>query len=217
MNKLHKILACFGISVCLFLGFEQEEAKANIPIIDISNLLENILSYLQDADVAGLFDEISSYSMQLEEWKNKWEDFNKYVQAWELIQKGATFATEIIQLTRYYGNELGFLVRSSEYFLKAGAETSMIRAVGHCRNDFQSFFKSLTEETEAKAAFVEGLKNADALAILENLDKLLKEYKQELSSVSVHYRSEMYRLYGKQKKMEYALANNRWMHEKCYF
>lgn len=217
MKKAHKILVMFGLSVALFLGTAQKEAKANFPTIDISNLLQNILSFIQDADLAGAFETITSYNMQFQEWTEKMENFNKFLETWKLIQQGARYGTEILRLVTYYENECKFMWNSVGYFMSDGAAPSITQAALNSLSDFQELYKDMTEESENKTAFVEGLKNSDPLATLEAMEKVLKDYKQEFYETTSHFRCEMSKLYSQHKKMKYALQDNRWMYQRLYY
>ncbi len=218
MKKLHKILVTIGLSIALFFGAEQRECEATgFPTIDISNLLQNILAYIQDADLSGIFSEISDLDMKLEKY-NEWkENFEKFLTTYKLIQKGAKYGLEIVKITVYFEHELDFMLRSVNYFASNGAAPSVAQAALYNYNDFRNFYKAMLEDSETKMNFIESFKSGDALMILEAADNMLKEYQKEFYEVDVHFRSDMNRLYMKHKRMQYALENGRFLSQRVFY
>ena len=218
MKRIHKILVTIGLCFGLFFGAEQQECEATgYPTIDISNLLQNILAYIQDADISGIFSEISDLDMKLEKY-NEWkENFEKFLTTYKLIQKGAKYGLEIVKITVYFEHELEFMLRSVNYFASNGAAPSVAQAALYNYNDFRNFYKAMLEDSETKMNFIESFKSGDALMILEAADNMLKEYQKEFYEVDVHFRSDMNRLYMKHKRMQYALENGRFLSQRVFY
>ena len=218
MKKIHKIFVTLGLCIGLFFGAEQRECEATgYPTIDISNLLQNILAYLQDADMSGLFSEISDLDMKLEKY-HEWKDqFSKFLQTYQMIQKGAKYGPEIVKITVYFEHELEFFLKSVQWFSANGASPAIAQAALYSYNDFKDFYKAMLEDSETKTAFIESFKSGDAIQILEATDNMLKEYQREFYETDVHFRSQISRLYNRHKRMQYALENGRFLRQRVFY
>lgn len=211
-------MVSLGLCVAFFIGSEQRECEAaGMPTIDVSNLLQNILAYIQDADLSGLFSEISDLDMKLEKYQEWKKQFDSFLQTYKMIQKGAKYGLEIVRITVFFEQELEFMYRSVQYFASNGATPAIAQAAFNCYGDFKEFYKAMVEDSETKTTFVESFHSGDALQILEATDNMLKEYKKEFYETDVHFRSEISKIYYRHKRMQYALENGRFLNQRVFY
>lgn len=223
MKKIHKIFITLALSVGLLCGAEQKECEATgIPTVDITNLLQNVLGFIQDADLAGMFDQISDYDMKFKAWFEKAEQLRKFLEFWKVAQQGAKYGREIARLADFYLDEVDFMSRATQYFISQGATPEITMSALTCINDFKALWKILSEDTTEKSKLIDSFKkdssgNIDTIAILEATEKMLESFKKDFYELDVHYRSEMSRLYYKHRQIQYALEDGRFLSQKFYY
>lgn len=221
MRKIHKILATVAISLGLFLGFEQKGTQAmiipGINVMDLSNLFQTASQILQDADLGGLFSQISDLEMKTQKF-NEWRDqFRKFTMMYNKIQKGARYAAEITSILAYFDQELDFLFSSYMWFSSNGATTEIVMASFNCWSGFKDSFLSLQEDNTTRLNFIESLHSGDALVILDSIDKLMKDYQREFYVNSSYYRSEVSRLYYRHRRLQADAANLEFYANRLYY
>ena len=221
MRKIHKILATAAISLGLFLGFEQKETQAmiipGINVMDLSNLFQAAAQMLQDADLGGLFSQISDLEMKTQKF-NEWRDqFRKFTMMYNTIQKSARYAAEITSILAYFVQEVDFLYSSYIWFSSNGATPEIVLAAANCASGFQDSFKSLQEDNKTRLDFVQSLQSGDALVILDSLDKLMKDYQREFYANSSYYRSEVSRLYYRHRRLQADAANMQFFANRLFY
>lgn len=217
MRKIHKFFVTLGLSATLFFAFEQEEAKANFPTIDISNLLQNILGFIQDAESTGLFSRFSSIAMQTEEYTEKIEKFKKFLSTMNTIRQGIKYTRDIVRITTSAVNQLMYQKNCIDWFNSQGAMPSVMDAALKCQGDFQSFFEGLTEDSQTKTDFINSLSSGDGLQILSTMDAMLKTYEKEFYQAAWHFNGEMSQAYMRHCRLKMAVSDMAFLNKAIYY
>lgn len=228
MRKLTKIILAFGISLTLMLGTEQRTVRAQgIPTLDIQNFISNILSFLQDSSLGGLFEDISDLEMKIQTFREHMQVFNEMREFITLVKNGAAYAKNIYYTT---SRMLGGIERSYRYiswFTEAGASPLIIQAVMQSRDDFKSFYESLLEESENRTAFFDLItgksqnsgktQSVSVIEVLRALDDYSKELDSKFSVIESAFNTRTYKIYIRFKREKYAFENGRIFRQRVFY
>lgn len=224
MRRIYKILVAIGLSVTLLVATPQKTCEAQgMPTMDIANLLQNILGFLQDADLSGMLREVDDWTMKFEQYKEKIDKFKDFLSMMDLVSKGARYALEITQTTVFFLEQSEYMVQAAHWFAANGAPWSIASSASQCSKDFNAFYKALTEESELKTKFLDSFKtgtgsgNSSTLEILKAMDEYMNSFKDEFYTMVMHYRMEMGDQYTKYQQYKYALANGHFMSQRLFY
>lgn len=210
MKRIHKIFLMIGLSFALFVGSGQRTSvgAAGWPTIDVSNLLQNILNFLQSADVSGAMEEINSFGIQYEKYKRQADEFMKYLQLMQKIQKASIYVVEIAKIGVYMTNESLYLMECVDWFTRQPTgSVAVTMAANKIYQEFKSYADFASSEFQSKNDFVNSLKGGDTMEILRTMDAMLKDYQSEFYTLSTNCRTDISKLYYKMKRTEMALDN----------
>jgi len=180
---------------------------AGIPTIDVSNLLQNLLGYLQDADVAGLFDTMSDHAINMEKWLEKAQDIQNYIDFMSTIVQGTMYGLEIYNAGARIVNESTALAECAIYFANSGCPVSIALAAAQIRNDFDKTSARILSDAKRDFSFVEKTNSGDILTKMEAISKIAKDVQREIYSLSIRCRYSMYTLSRKEASIRNALEN----------
>ena len=218
MRKLYKALISVALCVALFVGSGRTPARAQgFPTIDLSNLLQNIIQYLQDADVAGIFSDFSDLEMKTEQFMKWKEQFDLFMNTYQKFSAGLRYAKSISSALSRCEREMTYLWSCSNWLASNGATPEILLASRICISDFTEFFVMLQEDTQTKTKFFENLKSGDAVEILKALDEMVRQYEQEFSLASTHYRMQMSNLYHRHMRMQTDVANMKFYANRLFY
>ena len=218
MKRITKFFVTLGLCIGLFLGAEQQETKATgFPTIDVSNLLQNILSWIQDSIDNGLFSDISDIDMKITKWKEAGEQFQKVMQIIDVMNKGIRFGSLIVDVSSRFYNDIGEFERYSQWFQIKGAPTSYVRCMEGIIGDFQVFFTGLIEDTNEKNNFVNSMKDGDAIEILQAMNDFLENFSRQYYVFETHFRNEVRILHSRYIKMQMYRNNLGFMYGRYYY
>lgn len=208
MKKIYKIFLALGLSCTLFLATEQEEARATgWPTIDVSNLLQNILGYIQDATDDGLFDNISDIGIKLKMWDERIEAFKNLATTINAISRGARYATQIIDLMQRAAVRTQRMAETVQWLNSRGATAGVTLAAINCVNDFESLIKWFVEDQKTKSDFMNAIKEGTALDILQAADAMMKDFERNYFTMESHFENKMRSYYFRQRRIEIAIQN----------
>ena len=212
MRYAHKILITIGLSFFLFFipvtgQKEMNVNAAGIPTLDISNLLQNILAYLQDADVAGLFDAISDHGINIEQWMKKAEDIQNYIDFMSDVVQGTMYGVEIYNASARIVNESTAFAECAIYFTTSNCPVSIAIAAAKIRNDFDRTSAKIISDAKRDYTFTEKT-NGDVLKKMEKIAEISKNVQRDIYSLSMRCRRQMYKLSRTETLIRNALENN---------
>lgn len=192
MKRIYKILVALGLSVSLILlpvETGQEARGAGYPTIDLSNLVQNILKYLSDAEANGILSLGQSF------------DFTKFQEGirkiGELAQLGITAVQigrdvkEIVEITTDMVGEYELLKEMVTYFVTSGCPYSFYEAAQQCYNDFFVFSEETIKMAKQTYDFIVANQSGeDVLDVMEAVETTLNKLKFSYASVvsTTHYR-----------------------------
>ena len=218
MRKITKIFVAIALSIGLFLGTEQEEARATgWPTIDISNLLQNILDYIQSGQVAGLFDEISDMEIKLAEWKEKGEQFKRVIEITKIVREGIRFGWQINQSAMRFADTRLRLERYIKWLNDNGATAEGIAAAISCRTEYLRFYESIVEESKEKNKFLESMKSGNALEILQSAEDLLAKFEQDFYACEYYIEQQIRGVYQRERYRSMAMQNGVFFRNRAYY
>ena len=224
MRRIYKIFVAIGLSVTLLVATPQKTCEAQgMPTMDIGNLLQNILGFLQDTDISGLLRDVDDWTMKYNEYKEKIDKFKDFLSMMKLVSDGARYALEITQTTVFFAEQSEYMVKAAHWFAANGAPWSIASSASQCSKDFNAFYKALTEESELKTKFLDSFKTGtgsggtSTLDILKAMDEYMNSFKDEFYTMVMHYRMEMGRQYTKYQQYKYALSNGRFMSQRLFY
>jgi hypothetical protein len=211
MKRIHKILITLGFSLVLFFipVTGQKEMSVNatgIPTLDVSNLLQNILGYLQDADVAGLFDSMSDHAINLEKWMQKAEDIQNYIDFMADVAQGTMYGLEIYNASARIVNESSALAECAIYFASSNCPVSIALAAAEIRNDFDRTSARILRDAKRDYSFAEKT-NGDVLKKMESISDIARDVQREIYSLSLRCRYSMYKLSRTEALLRNAMEN----------
>lgn len=218
MRKITKIFVAITLSIGLFLGTEQEEARATgWPTIDISNLLQNILDYIQSGQVAGLFDEISDMGIKLEEWNEKGKQFKKVLEIAKVVREGIRFGWQINECTMRFVDTQNRLNRYIMWLNENGATAQGVAAAISCKDEFQRFYNSIVEESDQKNKFIESIKGGNAFEIIQAAESLLEKFEQDYYACEYYVEQKIREVYSRERYRSMAMQNGVFFRNRAYY
>lgn len=218
MRKLYKALISVALCVALFVGSGRTPARAQgFPTIDLSNLLQNIIQYLQDADVAGIFSDFSDLEMKTEQFMKWKEQFELFMNTYQKFSAGLRYAKGITSTLYQFEREMTYLYSCYNWLSSNGAKPEIVMASATCISDFKEFFLMLQEDSKTKTEFFKSLKSGDAVQILKATDEMLRQYEREFYVASSHYRSQMSKLYYRHVRMQNDVANMKFYANRLFY
>ena len=213
-------MICIALCIGLFVGAGRTPARAQgpgLPTMDLSNLLQNIMQYLQDADVSGLFSDFSDLQMKTEQFMKWREQFELFMNTYNKFAAGLRYARGITSALYQFEREMTYLYSCYNWLSSNGATPEIVMASVSCISDFKEFFEMLQEDTQTKTKFFENLKSGDAVEILKALDEMLRQYELEFYLASSHYRMQMSNLYHRHMRMQTDLANMKFYANRLFY
>lgn len=219
MKKLYKYLVALGLSVALLLSptpCQQEVRAQGMPTIDLSNLLQNILSWLSDQDLVGAFTEGVDGSVQVTEWMNKLQKMREVLQYLEYINKGARYATEIINISKLVTQDLELAKNMVQYFAVSGCPYSYKQAAEQCYTDYANLVSDLMNSCQERYTQIISDKAGDKLAVLAAVDSCVDLCVRQYYQVSSKNRNRLRSLYVRERRLSMGTYNHRFTTIRIY-
>lgn len=213
MKRINKILAMLGLCLALFLmpvSGQKESTAAGFPTIDVSNLLQNMLGYLQDSEIAGLFDQMSDHAINLEEWSKKMADIEQYLSYMQMITQGALYSIEIYDAMNMITRDLADLGEAVVYF-QSNAECPIFVTLGAQRvfSEFKEASEEIIKDSKQAYTFVKEVQGGSVLEKMNVMADYARNLQQNIYALSVDARFDMYQLACAESRYYDALSNAR--------
>ena len=220
MKRIHKILLTALLTLGLLLvpvHGKQGAGAAGLPTIDVSNLIQNILDYIQSQDLAGLAETLSGKGVELEEYLSRIEDMRRYIayaqRAIEIYQCGKDIINTSLQIVE----QGDYLYKSMMYFRERNALPSVAGGALCLWKDFNSLSTDFLEEEMAKIREYQKMgMSGNALMQMQAMDDMVRDIRDRVFSIIGHYRMSVSELYSYQKAFERAFANNGFLNTVYY-
>ena len=213
MRRLHKIISSAVLACLLFClsGNGNKCHAQGYPTMDIMNFLEQVLGYIQDSEIAGLFSDMSDLDMKIEKFQQWKEVFDKGMKVVGMITSGIRLGTEIYETATFFSNETMYMMDCITWFNQHGASPGIALAAMNCLSEFKDFYNAILSDKDEIMKFVNESKSGDGVQTIRFVEQVLKEFKMQFYQVVVHFRGEMNKLYNLHMQAEAIAANAAFM------
>lgn len=210
MKRFHKFSVVAVLSaVLLFVPLQGNNGvrAQGLPTIDLSNLATAIMNWLQDQDVAGLFETVSGKAIAVEEWAEKIAQVNTYIQyahnAIEMYNAGIGIYNCLMDIYR----QADFIASSAQYFWKLNAPTTIIATAAFLSADFTELLKETVKEVSETITRYTTMGIGNALNALRMSEEVVLEIRNKMFQAVSYYRLRMSELLSYYKSIERAASN----------
>lgn len=204
MKKIYKhiLTACLSLFLLTYPAERCNVAEASgLPTIDVANLVQNILGY---------FDQLDQIMMDEESFKNlreKIEQYKHYVELFSTAAVGFSVVNDVKDAAIFIFDEAQYIYDVTQYFYSIGARPSVCLAAAGFLKDFNKLSGEITSDFNKFFDILKNNKSSIDVSFLMQLDSFVNEYRFKLSSLSMHYRSELSRLYQTEMFYRQAVSN----------
>ena len=194
MRKIRKFFVAFGLSVALFLGTEQRETQAQgMPVIDIQGLLNSILSFLQDADLGGIFEAVNSWDIDITKYTELITQLQSLMQVYETFQRLGYLGEAITNTVTLFTTEMEFMNSIAMDMQNRGDGLSYVSAVMTCSTDFYNFCIESMDIASQVSEFVgnitSGSTSSSASQIIQMMTDSINQFQADCFVARNHFNS----------------------------
>lgn len=212
MKRIHKFFLVLGFSLALMLvpcSIQKDAKAAGLPTIDISNLIENILSKLQDQDIFGMFDGLTDHQMNYEQWFAKIEQWKTYLDYIRIVQAGARTAKEIIDIGQDMVEQTEYAYNVMQYFYERSfaGKASVYLSVCGCAEDFIEAGKYLFNDLQQKYNTFQSQGKYNPLEVIKSIDETVQRFSNLYFTACLKFRSKVANYYSIEQAYERAFAD----------
>lgn len=209
MKKLLKVFVAFLLSAVLFCG-NQQKAHAQFVVSDPGSLIQMILDYLQEADMEGIFTDVSRLTASTEQLQNL-RDRLEQLQGMVTFVQGALQVSSdlkaLVDISQAFAASVDKLTTIASFLAQNDQGFNVGIAAMNYLADYKDVFKEFLEQAKSTFSQVMTLQKSEALDFLHSVRSLAEDFYVEFEAVSRHYEMKMMALYYRWNRIEAAVAN----------
>lgn len=210
MKKLHKIIVMALLSVALlFVPLQGNRGlrAQGLPTIDLSNLATAIMNWLQDQDVAGLFETVSGKAIDVEEWAEKTAQITTLISyANQVVQMANSGIGIFNTLTDVY-NQTSTFINYLNYFRQKNAPQFIISTAYFITCDFTDVVKNIVGDIEGTLTRYGAMGLGNAITALKMAEDLCNNIRDNLMQAVAYYRARIAEVMSVYMSIERATSN----------
>lgn len=209
MKKIVKIIVAFALSAVLMCG-NQQKARAQFVVSDPGSLIQMILDYLQEADMEGIFTDVSRLTASTEQLENLRERLSQLQQMASWVGTALQVSNElkaIVDISQAFAVSYGRVKTLAEFLYANDQGFNVAVAASHYLDDYYKVFNDFLLQAGDLFKQVKNISKAEALDFLASVTDLAEEFYRDFNAISSHFEMKMSRLYYKFARIEMAAAN----------
>lgn len=218
MKKFAKIIVAFALCVAFMCG-NQQKARAQFVVSDPGSLIQMILDYLQEADMEGLFSDISQLTASTEQLENLRERITQLQQMAQWVNTALQVSNElkaILDISKAFVASYQRLQTIASFLAANDQGFNLGIAAAHYVDDYYKIFQEFLKSAKDLFLQIKNISKAEALEFLASITDLAQEFYNDFNAISSHFEFKMTRLYYKWNRIEMAAANEAFLSVTIY-
>lgn len=215
MKRFHKLsLVAVLSAVLLFVPLRGGGGlrAQGIPTIDLSNLATAIMNWLQDQDVAGLFETVSGKAITVEEWAEKVSQITSYIayakEAFEMYESGRDIYNMMSEMIQ----QVTFMYNAGQYFMKINAPETIIFTAGIISAQFYNLITDLVSEIQKSITKYMNMGFGNVMTAMKMTEEIVSDVRDTMVLASQYYRNRLSELFAYTQSINRAIANSEFLH-----
>ncbi len=210
MKQIYKILLAFALSFGFLCASSQKASAQGMPTIDISNLVQNILGFLDDqmregSFLDGLVGDVTKMQEIQERYHNMKEKLDNVVSVINVYNIGAATYNDILAVSRL----MKMIVEDAErfetiyaYMNSCGFNYEYVASAKVIWRGFTNISTTVTKAAGKQLQDYGKMKQSDPLQLLQQIHQVVEDMYSTFYVIRDYFHNEVNQLYALQVNME---------------